>query len=424
MVAPDRSDQEACVARDIAEGDVLSIPTRSDRGWRSVLARSNSLRQLDARARLQSLGEIGSYLDQTPSVGEHGAPLAVGHWASASELWHAIETLCSTDDLRPGRFIMGEDAIAAPEDAFSLPIVDIDTAYAFHRPNVGAAGQSVVLLGVDAHVTRLQRLLADCESVGGRPCSAGVILLPNGAVHTEPADRASEVLLTPVVGAVAVVDTPAQGISLGFGTVARLGRSLSIRATGDLALVLRLVLPIHNPVGDLRAAARLARFHPLMRADAPASYEHPVTSYAGSIFGSDVLWDQEIGSVLGPTGREHAAALLRARVPNRTTQSTGLLELLDVLSRDHWMRCPAQCGVMTLRDTADSALAFGNRILTLNVDAAAVAPFLDGRTFRKSVLGEELGNSEFGGVCADDTIRDLLVHQIFEAVPDPVGQVQ
>lgn len=425
MTEPDSQASLPLVSTEaITERHLISLPDPSAVGLEGLLGQANLRRLRDAHARVASIVAPEVLMPGSGSEARHGAAIDVALDVTEDDLWQAITTVAHHDDLRPGRIAFG---LSAAEDGVDDQLSFAST-YGLYRPNLGAvaakaaAGAAVIVHGLDWQVPALGDLVTDLETIGGRPCSSGAVVLRGHAAHIEAADRTIDVLLLPVgaplsvrvhEGAHALVVEPGQGV------IARAGHELTISALDSGALAARVDLPVTHPWGDVLQASVTARFHPLLRADLPTSLERPIESYDGTLYDDLSRWRAEVESALGPKAHDHAAALSRALIAPRANPSVGMLTAVDFRSNPSGtIHSPAHAGVMVTRVAGTLHPVAGGGIVTAPDGAAeAVAPFLDGRP---TTVEDVLGSLEEAGMAADSSREALLemVHiELLEPVP-------
>lgn len=407
----------------VTERHLVSLPDPTAGGLEGLLGQANLRRLRDAHARVASIVAPEVLLPGSGSEAGHGATIDVALDVTEDELWQAITTVAHHDDLRPGRIAFG---LSAAEDGVDdqLPFA---STYGLFRPNLGAvtakaaAGAAVIVHGLDWQVPALGDLVTDLETIGGRPCSSGAVVLCGHAAHIETADRTADVLLLAVGAPFSVGAYDGAGafvVEQGHGVIARAGRDLTITASGSAALVARFDLPVAHPWDDVLQASVTARFHPLLRSDLPTSLERPIESYEGTLYDDLSKWRAEVESALGPTAHDHAAALSRALIAPRANPSVGLLTAVDFRHNPSGaIRSPAHAGVMVTRLAGTLHSVAGGGIVTFPDGAAeAVAPFLDGRP---TTVEHVLGALEEAGIAADSA-REALVEMVHIELLEPV----
>jgi len=206
----------------------------------------------------------------------------------------------------------------------------------------------------------------------------------------------------------------------GRATVARAGSAVSFSAVGhECVLLVRVELPVADPWVDLIAAQATARFHPLLRADLPTSFERPIESYDGTLYDDFSKFAAEVDNALGPKAMDHAAAFARATLPPRASRDVGLLTSLAFRADPSGeVRCPAHAGVMVTQVEDAAHLVVGGGIFTLPDGVAeAVAPLLDGSPVPVADVLDRLASA---GLDEADSRRALIemVHvELLEPVP-------
>lgn len=427
----------------VTDRHLISLPDPVAEGIEGVIGQANLRRHADA---LERLGhripvEILTPTDPAPTGVSEVVDVHVD--VEADHLWDAMTTIAHHDNLRPGRIAFG---LTAAEDGVDDQL-SFATTYGIHRPNLGAVavkaqrGAAVVIHGIEWQVGVLYDLVADLETAGGRPCSASVIVLTGRAVHEEPAERSVDVLLTPVGGAVVAsgsstvqdTDDPtsdaADGddrdagrvdVAPGRAVVARAGHAVSFSAAGEeCVLLVRVELPVADPWVDVLAAAATARFHPLLRADLPTSFERPIESYGGTLYDDFPKFAAEVDNALGPKAMDHAAAFARASLPPRASRDVGLLTSLAFRSDPTGeVRCPAHAGVMLTLVGDASHFAVGGGIFTLPDGAAeAVAPLLGGRPVPVADVLERLASAGLDESDSRRALIEMVQVELLEPVP-------
>lgn len=392
----------------ITDRHLISLPDPSADGLEGQIGHANLRRHADALNRLETRLPMRVLHPEPEPTLEGPDVFDVSIDVEADDLWDAMTTIAHHDNLRPGRIAFG---LSAAEDGVDDQLA-FATTYGIHRPNLGAVavkaqrGAAVVIHGIEWQIGALYDLVADLETAGGRPCLASVIILTGWAVHEEPADRSVDVLLTPVGGAVRVdgqVD-----LAPGRATVARARSAVSFSAAEEeCVLLVRVELPVADPWVDVLAAAATARFHPLLRADLPTSFERPIESYGGTLYDDFSKFAAEVDSALGPKAMDHAAAFGRASVPPRASRDVGLLTSLAFRADPSGeVRCPAHAGVMLTQVEDAAHLAVGGGVFTLPDGVAeAVAPLLDGRPVP---VTDVLGRLASAGLDEPDSRRTLI----------------
>lgn len=427
----DRSDAETATAgvaqamplvrvEPITDRHLISLPDPTAEGLEGIVGTANSRRHAAALERLETRLPVQILTPTDADVEDLPEVFDVRIQIEADDLWDAMTTIAHHDDLRPGRIAFG---LSAAEEGVDDQLA-FATTYGIHRPNLGAVavkaqrGAAVVIHGIEWQVGALYDLVTDLETAGGRPCSASVIVLTGPAVHEEAPERVVDILLAPVGGAV-LVDGQVD-VAPGRAAVARAGDAVSFSAAGEgCVLLVRVELPVADPWVDVLAAAATARFHPLLRADLPTSFQRPIESYDGTLYDDFSKFAAEVDNALGPKAMDHAAAFARASLPPRASRDVGLLTSLAFRADPSGeVRCPAHTGVM-LTQVGDAAhLVAGGRIFTLPDGVAdAVAPLLDGRTVPVSDVLDRLSST---GLEEADSRRALIemVHvELLEPVP-------
>ena len=287
---------------------LISLPDPSAEGLEGLLGQANDRRLTDALTRLHR--QVPDRVIRPAEDGASGSAdvFDVGLQVTADELWDAMTTIAHHDNLHPGRITFG---LSRAEEGVDDHLA-FATTYGIHRPNLGAVGEkaqrgaAVAVHGIEWQVSTLYGLVADLETVGGRPCSASMIVLTGPAIHEESAGRLVDVLLTPVDAAVVArrhdlasaggdLSAAADGgvcdeqatVSPGRAFVAHAGHSVVFSAADEgegCVLLVRVELPVADPWVDVLAAQSTARFHPLLRADLPTSFERPIESYDGTLY--------------------------------------------------------------------------------------------------------------------------------------------
>lgn len=426
--APSKRRPTIVALEPITDRHLISLPDAAAFGLEGLLGRANVRRLDDARERLTTIIDPGSVVPGEDAEARHGTAIKVVLDMSEDELWEAIATVAIHDDLRPGRISFG---LSAAEEGTDDQLMFAST-YGLYRPNLGqvaakaAAGAAVVVHGLEWQVPALGELVADLETIGGRPCSAGAVMLQGHAAHVEAADRTTDVLLVAIGAPITVhgdeeptASTDEVEIERGHGVIARAGRELTITAGSGAAVVARIDLPIAHPWGDVVQASTAARFHPLLRADLPTSFERPIESYGGTLYEDPSIWRAEVESALGTRARDHAAALARALLAPRTNPNVGLLSAIAFRQQPKGpVRSPLHAGVMITKVADSLRMVAGGRIVTAPDGVAeAVASFLDGRP---TTVDAVLGALEQTGVDADDSrqiLIELLEIELLESTP-------
>lgn len=427
----DRSDAETATAgvaqamplvrvEPITDRHLISLPDPTAEGLEGIVGTANSRRHAAALERLETRLPVQILTPTDADVEDLPEVFDVRIQIEADDLWDAMTTIAHHDDLRPGRIAFG---LSAAEEGVDDQLA-FATTYGIHRPNLGAVavkaqrGAAVVIHGIEWQVGALYDLVTDLETAGGRPCSASVIVLTGPAVHEEAPERVVDILLAPVGGAV-LVDGQVD-VAPGRAAVARAGDAVSFSAAGEgCVLLVRVELPVADPWVDLIAAQATARFHPLLRADLPTSFERPIESYDGTLYDDFSKFAAEVDIALGPKAKDHAAAFARASLPPRASRDVGLLTSLAFRADPSGeVRCPAHAGVMVTQVEDAAHLVVGGGIFTLPDGVAeAVAPLLDGSPVPVADVLDRLASA---GLDEADSRRALIemVHvELLEPVP-------
>lgn len=427
----DRSDAETATAgvaqamplvrvEPITDRHLISLPDPTAEGLEGIVGTANSRRHAAALERLETRLPVQILTPTDADVEDLPEVFDVRIQIEADDLWDAMTTIAHHDDLRPGRIAFG---LSAAEEGVDDQLA-FATTYGIHRPNLGAVavkaqrGAAVVIHGIEWQVGALYDLVTDLETAGGRPCSASVIVLTGPAVHEEAPERVVDILLAPVGGAV-LVDGQVD-VAPGRAAVARAGDAVSFSAAGEgCVLLVRVELPVADPWVDLIAAQATARFHPLLRADLPTSFERPIESYDGTLYDDFSKFAAEVDNALGPKAMDHAAAFARATLPPRASRDVGLLTSLAFRADPSGeVRCPAHAGVMVTQVEDAAHLVVGGGIFTLPDGVAeAVAPLLDGSPVPVADVLDRLASA---GLDEADSRRALIemVHvELLEPVP-------
>jgi hypothetical protein len=404
----------------ITDRHLISLPDPSADGLEGQIGQANLRRHADALERLETRLPVRVlHPANNPSL-ECPEVFDVSLQVEADDLWDAMTTIAHHDDLRPGRIAFG---LSAAEEGVDDQLAFAAT-YGIHRPNLGAVavkaqrGAAVVIHGIEWQVGALYDLVADLETAGGRPCSASVVILMGRAVHEELEKRSVDVLLTPVGGAVVAAGTVE--VAPGRAIIAGSGDTVSFSAAGDeCVLLVRVELPVADPWVDVLAAAATARFHPLLRADLPTSFERPIESYGGTLYDDFSKFAAEVDNALGPKAMDHAAAFARASLPPRASRDVGLLTSLAFRSNPTGeVRCPAHTGVMLTQVEDASHFAVGGGIFTLPDGAAEqVAPLLDGRPVPVADVLDRLASAGLDETDSRRALIELVQVELLEPVP-------
>ena len=432
-------DENACdlQVRPLGEHDLLRLPDASVGGVEGDLGRANERRLADARSRVDPIFDLSGAIEMCAGDPSTTKLIEIGLSVTVEEVWDAVDVAARHDGLSPGRISFG---LAGADEGIDdeVPFV---TTYGVNRPSVGAVAAkvvgraSLVVNGLEWFVPALEALVADLETVGGRPASAGVVLLAAGAVHLE--DLATDVLILPLdsrVEAVSLVravgsgDDPAAGaeacspemiLEPGWGVVSPRGRMLRLSAP-DHAMALRVELPWSSEWEQTIGASAVSCYHPLLRADLPTLLDRPIESYAGSLYEAPSVWRAEVRSVLTPAALDHWAARARASLAPRASRRAGLSEAIDMCSELMGRaRSPLHGGVMiTSRDGAVELAAGGAAFKLDGHLLEVVSPHLDGRPFDlgrlSSAIAVALGGDRGR---AGRLVADLLHHEVLEPGP-------
>ncbi|MCO5312220.1 MAG: hypothetical protein M9952_04685 [Microthrixaceae bacterium] len=422
----------------LTDRHLISLPDPSAEGLEGLLGQANDRRLADALDRINR--HLPGQVLRPDEDGASGSAdvFDVSLQVTADELWDAMTTIAHHDNLHPGRIAFG---LSAAEEGVDDHLA-FATSYGIHRPNLGAVGvkaqhgAAVAIHGIEWHVAALYGLVADLETVGGRPCSASVIVVTGPAIHEEPAERLVDVLITPVDGAVVArrrvpasagedVSAPADGgvsgeqatVPPGRAVVALAGQSVAFSAAdGGCVLLVRVELPMADPWVDVLAAQATARFHPLLRADLPTSFQRPIESYGGTLYDDLSKFRAEVEAALGPKALDHAAAFARAGLPPRTSRDVGLLTSLAFRAEPHGdVRSPAHAGVMVTQVDDAQHLVVGGGVFTFPEGVAEVmAPLLDGRPLEVAEVLGRIASTGLDDVDARKTLIELVHAELLE----------
>ena len=413
----------------ISDQHLIALPARDADGDSGLLAEANLRRLADATSRLEGFIRLDQLVPSDEPASSHGATVAARLDVTVDQVRNAVDLIARHDDLRPGRISFGLQSAA---DGIGDDL-DFTTSYGISRPNLASivkkaeGGAAIVVGGIDGHLDLLGSVIADLETIGGRPCSADAVLLPPGATHVEVADRSADVVLIPLDGPVSA--RVVSGVKTGecrelevpshVALIARAGRELSVTVADGMVVLIRIWLPFVDPWADLVGAARSSRFHPLLRADLPTSRARPIESYAGTVHDDVSNWVDEVQRLLSPRAFAHAAAEARAALQPRVSSGIGLLSAIRFRAETAGtIRSPAHGGVMVTTLDDELRLAFGGRIASLPPGVIGrLARYLDGRPHPADDVVGDLARAPMAADLARRLLVDLVEVELMEPVP-------
>lgn len=375
--------------------DLVLLPDPDAEGIEALAGGANRRRRDDAARRLERVlpGLVGS-LDR-PGAPTGATTVLCRESLDADDVWRVLDTVLIHDDARSGRLILELQAGADASDGE----LQFATTYEIHRPNVGSlasklvSGASVTVRSVERHLGVLAGLASDLTTLLGQPCHVDVIAFGPRSSHTDEGGRGGDLLIVPLDAVLEVATCHDEGSETGpqpFGAPVEVapGRAALIPSTErasvaspELALALRVILPIIDVPGLRSASAAAARYHPLLRADLPTDLDGPVSSYGGSLYDHPGSFHAEASIALGRGSQERAAAWVRAAIPPSPLH--GLLAARRAATGPPpLLRAPLPGGVMLTRQGDRIALAAGGVVVTLHPELALrLVPRLDGRPF-------------------------------------------